>query len=308
MSACATSLQPTYSIPISNGIFAHCKKMGSAVWVFLWLVDHTTKEAEGAEGQLEGLVLGGMQVRASLIAKDLEIATRTVHEHIERLCDNGYVRRIDGGDGMPAGYAVQKSKKWKKNTIHQVPNLADNREPSQESANLPRGITVDPRGNPLYPRGNPLPIRKTVQDSTEHKTPEAVLSGESKTTKTKNPVRTVAADEIDRVYQAYPLKKEPGAARIAISKAFDRLTQRGESDPATFLIGRIEVMKAARDRDNAKGAFVPPYKYPATWFNKECYDEPGLEPVKNCVLPGGILGTEAELQAQTGWAVMRGVA
>jgi hypothetical protein len=164
MSACATSLQPTYSIPISNGIFAHCKKMGSAVWVFLWFVDHTTKEAEGAEGQLEGLVLGGMQVRASLIAKDLEIATRTVHEHIERLCDHGYVRRIDGGDGMPAGYAVQKSKKWKKNSIHQVPNLADNREPSQESANLPRGNTVDPRGNPLYPRGFPLPIRKRVQN------------------------------------------------------------------------------------------------------------------------------------------------
>jgi hypothetical protein len=28
---------------------------------------------------------------------------------------------------MPAGYAVQKSKKWKKNSIHQVANLADNR-------------------------------------------------------------------------------------------------------------------------------------------------------------------------------------
>jgi hypothetical protein len=308
MSALATSLQPTYSIPISNGIFTHCKKMGSAVWVFLWFVDHTTKEAEGSEGQLEGLVLGGMQVRASLIAKDLEIACRTVHEHIERLCEHGYVRRIDGGIGMPAGYAVQKSKKWKKNSIHQVPNLADNREPSQESANLPRGITVDPRGNPLYPRGNPLPIRKTVQDSTEHKTPEAVLSGESETTKTKKAVPKVATDEIDKVYQAYPLKKEPRAARVAISKAFDLLTQRGETDPATFLVSRIEAMKAARDRDNAKGAFVPQYKYPATWFNKECYDEPGLEPVKNCVLPGGILGTEAELQAQTGWAVMRGVA
>jgi len=308
LSTCAVSLQQTYSIPISNGIFAHCKKIGSAIWVFLWLIDRTTKEAEGPEGQLEGLVLGGMQVRASLIAKDLDIATRTVHEHIERLCGLGYVRRIDGGDGMPAGYAVQKSKKWKKNTIHQVPNLADNREPSQDSANLPRGITVDPRGNPLYPRGFPLPIRKTVQDSTEQTTKEVVDAAETKTTKTKKPVRTVATDESDKVYQAYPFKKEPGAARVAISKAIAKLAARGETDPTAFLIGRIAAMKASRERDSAKGNFVPQYKYPATWFNKECYDEEGLLPVKNCVLPSGLLGTEAELQTQTGWQVMRGVA
>lgn len=132
------------------------------------------------------------------------------------------------------------------------------------------------------------------------------MSEEFKTTKTKN--RKVETDDIDRVYQAYPLKKEPRAARIAISKAFALLAQRGEKDPATFLVDRIEAMKAVRDRDNAAGRFVPQYKFPATWFNKECYDEPSLEPIKNCVLPSGVSATEAELKAQTGWQVMRGVA
>jgi hypothetical protein len=308
-------MSETFVIPVSNGILTpeHCQNIGPAVWVFLWMLDRTTKEVANSEGHLEGLVLGGLQVRSSKIADDLGIATRTVHEHIDRLCQRGYLRKIDCGDGLPAGYAVQKSKKWRRNqppvptSVDQITDLAEIREPSQESAN-PRGITVDPRGNPLYPRGNPLPIRKTAQDNTKQTTPETVVGVETKTTKTKKPVRKVATDEIDRVYQAYPLKKEPGAARIAISKAFDRLNLRGESDPATFLVGRIEAMKAARDRDNAKGGFVPQYKYPASWFNKECYDEPGLEPVKNCVLPGGVPGTEAELQAKTGWSVMRGVA
>jgi uncharacterized protein YdaU (DUF1376 family) len=115
-------------------------------------------------------------------------------------------------------------------------------------------------------------------------------------------------EEIDRVYQAYPLKKAPGAAKQAIRKALDRLSTRGEADPVTFLIGRIEAMKASRQRDEAAGRFVPSFQYPATWFNGECYDEPGLEPVKNCTLPDGTPCTEAELQTQTGWTVMRSVA
>jgi len=115
-------------------------------------------------------------------------------------------------------------------------------------------------------------------------------------------------EDVERVYQAYPLKKSPATAKEAIRKALDRLSTRGEADPAAFLIGRIEAMKAARDRDEAAGRFVPTLKHPATWFNSECYDEPGLEPVKNCTLPDGRPCTEAELQTQTGWTVMRGVA
>jgi hypothetical protein len=303
-------MSETYTIPVSNGILTptHCDQIGPSIWVFLWMIDRTTKEAPGEDGELEGMVLGGQQIRASVIAKDLNLKTRTVHEHIERLCRNRYLRRINAGEGMPAGYAVQKSKKWKKNqtasaVIHEVDNLAEKRAPPQESANPPRGNTVDPRGNPLYPRGFPLPIRKTVQDNTEQTTAEAVDGDENQTAKTKNP-----ADEIDRVYQAYPLKKAPARARVAIAKAFAKLTARGERDPATFLVERITAFKAVRERDTIAGRFVPNCAHPATWFNGECYDEPGLEPVKNCVLPSGVLGTEAELQTQTGWSVMRGVA
>jgi hypothetical protein len=304
-------MSKSYSIPVSNGIFAHCQKIGAAIWVFLWMIDHTTKEATGTDGDLEGLVFGGLPVRASVIAKDLEIATRTIHEHIERLCQHGYLLRIAIGDGLPSGYSVRKSKKWRRNqialaTVEGATNFAEIREPSQDSANLLRGFTVDPRGNPPDPREFPLPIRKTVQDNTEQTTKDEFASG-GKIGKAKKSTIEISSEDVERVYQAYPLKKAPGAARTAISKAFDRLTQRGEADPASFLIDRIAEMKAARARDAAKGNFVPAYKYPATWFNEECYDEEDLQPVKNFLLPNGVLGTEAELQA-TGWQVMRGVA
>jgi hypothetical protein len=134
-----------------------------------------------------------------------------------------------------------------------------------------------------------------------------LASKDLKTAKTKKPSCSVATDELDRVYRAYPLKRDPADAKKAISKAFDRLTSRGESDPASFLIERIEAMKIlqARNIAKAKGGFVPSLKNPATWFNKESYDNEELQPVKNCVLPNGQLGTEADL-AQTGWQVVRG--
>jgi hypothetical protein len=63
---------------------------------------------------------------------------------------------------------------------------------------------------------------------------------------------------------------------------------------------------ATRERDTIAGRFVPNLAHPASWFNGECYDEPGLQPVKNCRLPNGLFGTEAELKELTGWEVMRG--
>jgi hypothetical protein len=80
-----------------------------------------------------------------------------------------------------------------------------------------------------------------------------------------------ASEDIDRVYQAYPLKKGGVAARKAISKALIRLKARGESDPAKFLVDKIADWKRSRERDQAAGNFVPSYPYPATWFNGERY-------------------------------------
>lgn len=242
----ASAIQPTYSIPVSNGIFAHCQTIGNALWVFLWLIDHTTKESTGLEGELEGLVFGGLPVRSSQIAGELGIATRTVHEHIERLCHHGYIRRIDNGDGLPAGYAVRRSKKWKRNqTLSATLNaeetgLAENRAPSQESAH-PRGNTVGVRGNPRYPRGNPLPIRKTVHNKTEQTTIAgttdcALAFGEEVThEQLPTPILVPAADPVreavERAFAVYCVKLGRSERRYALTplrrqKAEARLRER----------------------------------------------------------------------------------
>ena len=153
----------SFSIPVSNGLLTpqHCNQIGIALWVFLWCIDRTTKEVETrGEDQLEGLVLNGKPIRASEIANDLGIAQRTVHEHLQRLVKHAYLRAIDFGLGLPSGYAVTNSKKWKRSRGKE--DLAEIRDPSQDSATL--------RGNPHDPRGNPLPYIETVQDKAVTKT------------------------------------------------------------------------------------------------------------------------------------------
>lgn len=79
----------THVIPVSNGIFEHCEQIGVAIWVFLWMLDRTTKEAPGEDGQTEGLVYGGRPVLARDIANDLKMPERTVNAHLALLLNGG---------------------------------------------------------------------------------------------------------------------------------------------------------------------------------------------------------------------------
>jgi hypothetical protein len=108
-----TFTPPTFAIPISSGLLAHCQKIGIAVWVFLWMIDRTTKEVATTDGYAEGLVYGGRAIRAQEIGLELEMPARTIQAHLDRLVTFGYLRRIDRAQGVASGYAVQRSKKWK---------------------------------------------------------------------------------------------------------------------------------------------------------------------------------------------------
>jgi len=101
-----------FSIPVSNGIFGHRRRIGAAVWVFLWLIDHTTKEIPTADGKVEGLVHGGQPVALGTIASDLEMSWDAIQQHLAQLAIAGYIRKIVHGTGRANGYAVINSKRF----------------------------------------------------------------------------------------------------------------------------------------------------------------------------------------------------
>ena len=68
---------------------AHLERMGSAVWLFGWLVHRQTRERFGV-----GLVLGGSPLTYERIREDTGMPARTLKRWMSRLARAGYIRVI----------------------------------------------------------------------------------------------------------------------------------------------------------------------------------------------------------------------
>lgn len=94
-----------YRIPVSNGIFEHREKVGSAIWLFLLLVDWTTVEQDGL-----GQVLGGKPVTAKKLKEALRLEERQVRAQLQRLQSIKFIRLKRTSYGFVI--EVLKSKKF----------------------------------------------------------------------------------------------------------------------------------------------------------------------------------------------------
>jgi hypothetical protein len=95
-----------HAIPVSNGIIEHREKIGSAVWLFLLLIDWTTSEDENGIGK----VLGGKPIKLKDLTEALHLKERQVSSQLQRLRSGGYIRLRR----TPYGYSIEvlKSKKF----------------------------------------------------------------------------------------------------------------------------------------------------------------------------------------------------
>lgn len=97
-----------YYITISNGLLTseHRKRMGSAVWEFMWLIDKTTRiDQKGA-----GYVLGGKPIKLSEIAKGLGSDEETISRNLIRLEEEEYISKTR----TPYGIVIKVNKAKKR--------------------------------------------------------------------------------------------------------------------------------------------------------------------------------------------------
>lgn len=94
-----------YPIPVSNGIFDHREKVGSAIWLFLLLIDWTTVEQDGL-----GQVLGGKPVTVKELKEALGLEERQVRAQLQRLQSIKFIRLRRTSYGFVI--EVLKSKKF----------------------------------------------------------------------------------------------------------------------------------------------------------------------------------------------------
>ncbi|KZS45730.1 hypothetical protein AWU65_07290 [Paenibacillus glucanolyticus] len=83
----------SYPFPIYSGLLEpeHYKKIGSAIWLFLWCVSSTTAEKD-EEGTLWGIVLGNKPMKLSEISERFGVNDKTVSRWLDTLEIHQYIR------------------------------------------------------------------------------------------------------------------------------------------------------------------------------------------------------------------------
>ena len=110
----------SHPLPLWSGIMEHCRRIGPALWEFVWLIDKITEEVDG-----KGIVLGGAPIKIERIAGELERCERTVRRNLDRLQDEIYIERTR----TPYGFTirVRNSRKFQiwssKETVKNVRSL-----------------------------------------------------------------------------------------------------------------------------------------------------------------------------------------
>ncbi|WP_136604637.1 MarR family transcriptional regulator [Paenibacillus dokdonensis] len=101
----------SYSFPMYSGLLEpeHYKKIGSAIWLFLWCISSTTKEHE-EEGIVWGIVLGNKPMKLSDISERFGVNDKTVSRWLDTLEDHHYIRVTRAPRGLIL--SVKNSKKW----------------------------------------------------------------------------------------------------------------------------------------------------------------------------------------------------
>ncbi|WP_366294335.1 HTH domain-containing protein [Paenibacillus sp. AN1007] len=101
----------SYPFPMYSGLLEpeHYKRIGSAIWLFLWCVSSTTSEKE-KEGTVWGIVLGNKPIRMSDLAEQFDVSERTIRDWIKKLEDQGYIRVTRAPYGLI--FTVRNSKKY----------------------------------------------------------------------------------------------------------------------------------------------------------------------------------------------------
>lgn len=133
-----------FYIQISNGLLkdGHRKRMGEAVWEFMWCLDRMTSINE----QGIGLVLGGRPILLKEISKDSTVHVNTVSRNLQRLVEHKYLIIIR----TPRGLVIRINKAQKRfkkvDKLGKVRGKADT-NPKRDSPSMVRGFTIHGESN-----------------------------------------------------------------------------------------------------------------------------------------------------------------
>jgi len=123
---------------VSSGLLTaqHRRRIGPAVWEFLWLIDHQFKPKNG---DLDlGLVMNGDAITHGRIASELGVSSRTVLRNLEQLESEGYIR-AEEIKGVGSRFFISNPKRWKFITYDKsvTPPMTEMSHPLRQKCHTP---------------------------------------------------------------------------------------------------------------------------------------------------------------------------
>ena len=172
-----------FIIPMSNGIFSHWKRMGEALWLFMWYIDKTTREELEQRRALNRARLRWRPVPDSRPAHDMGCTKRVIGIWRRRLRADGYISTLRTPIGRTV--KVRKSKKW----LREV--FVSQRLPATSSTETKKRCTklvgqIYENGISTHPNGisnidNAVTVQRQYSDRTPSKEQSAATQPPEKT-------------------------------------------------------------------------------------------------------------------------------
>ena len=121
-----------FYITISNGLLKgdHRKRMGAAVWEFMWLIDKTTR----IEKNGDGIVLGGKPIKLEDLAETFCVHRDTVSDNLKTLEEQGYIEK----KLAPHGIIIRVKKAKKRFGQNTEPPRENTEPPTEKTPNVIR--------------------------------------------------------------------------------------------------------------------------------------------------------------------------
>lgn len=154
-----------FYITISNGLLEdfHQKKMGSAVWQFMWCIDKITSINEEGVGK----VLGGKPIKLVEFRGPSE---RTVSRNLNKLEKAGYLKLIHTPYGISIRVMKAKKKFGGRDAKNGVPNRsAKNGVPSDKNGVPNKTLQLDTTVDNAATSAAPFNFNNYLKELEEHK-------------------------------------------------------------------------------------------------------------------------------------------
>lgn len=244
----------SHPLPVWSGILEHRKRLGLAIYEFIWCIDKVTQESPTEnEGKSDGLVLGGACVKIKDIARDLNEGYRTARRNLDLLESENYITRKRTAYGF--SIRVRNSKKFK---------IWGNRVARSGQSEGKENGQKWPVSTLESGQKWPLRVDKSGRNKEDHAVDHAVEETQqvaaSPSNEPLNPWKALGSDlpmgspRFQKVFEHYFVTRNGNLLSDAMERTIQAANKRGVKVPPPFFDAKREVERREAEATPAASA------------------------------------------------------